>query len=216
MASANKFLEEWVPKITGSPAFKKDGLLIITLDEAEGDDTSSCCGEKTGPNTPNNGGPEPGNGGGRIGAVLLSPFIRAGTETKQEYNHYSLLRSVEDLFAVEHLGYAGQEGLVPFGDDVYTNPAGTPQALARPHLKLSGAPRHCHRGAFTAKLRAIGRGVSTLAASLDGRRLKSSAKAAFGVRVECGALKPGVHRIRGDATGAGGQSHRLFHFRRTR
>jgi hypothetical protein len=31
-----------------------------------------------------------------------------------------MLRSVEDIFGLDYLGYAGQEGLRPFGADVYT------------------------------------------------------------------------------------------------
>lgn len=36
------------------------------------------------------------------------------------YNHYSLLRTIEDLFGLPHLGYAGQPGLKAFGSDVFT------------------------------------------------------------------------------------------------
>ena len=35
LVSADAWLREWVPRITGSPAFKRDGLLLITFDEAE-------------------------------------------------------------------------------------------------------------------------------------------------------------------------------------
>jgi hypothetical protein len=51
---------------------------------------------------------------------LLSPFIAPGTVSDAPYNHYSLLRSIEDIFALPHLGYAGLRGLRPFGADVYT------------------------------------------------------------------------------------------------
>jgi hypothetical protein len=47
-----------------------------------------------------------GPGGGRIGAVLLSPLIRPGTVSTVAYNHYSLLRSIEDIFGLPHLGDA--------------------------------------------------------------------------------------------------------------
>ncbi len=60
-----------------------------------------------------------GPGGGRVGAVLISKFIRPGSVNDTPYNHYSLLRSIEDLFRLNHLGYAGQTGLVAFGSDVY-------------------------------------------------------------------------------------------------
>jgi len=38
------------------------------------------------------------------------------------YNHYAMLRSVEDLFGVGHLGFAATAGLAPFGPDVYNGP----------------------------------------------------------------------------------------------
>ena len=50
-----------------------------------------------------------------------------------DYNHYSWLRTMEDLFNVPaspgldgqgHIGYAAQPGLAPFGPDVFTNPEG--------------------------------------------------------------------------------------------
>ncbi|HET7621064.1 MAG TPA: alkaline phosphatase family protein [Gemmatimonadaceae bacterium] len=117
LTAANDFLREWVPVITSSPAFR-DGLLIVTFDEAAGSDPSACCNEQPGPNTKAPG--IQGPGGGRIGAVLISPFIKPGTVSNEPYNHYSMLRSVEDIFGLDHLGYAGQDGLRPFGADVYT------------------------------------------------------------------------------------------------
>jgi hypothetical protein len=122
LVSADAFLQEWVPRITASPAFQKDGLLIITFDEALSIDARACCHEPSGPNVDSAG--VNGPGGGRIGAVLLSPFIKPGTRSAVPYNHYSMLRSVEDIFGLAHLGYAGMSGLRPFGSDVYTRPKG--------------------------------------------------------------------------------------------
>ncbi len=55
-----------------------------------------------------------------MGAVLLSPFIKPGTVSTAAYNHYALLRWVEDTFGLPHLGYAAADGLRPFGTDVFT------------------------------------------------------------------------------------------------
>jgi hypothetical protein len=64
----------------------------------------------------------PTPGGGRTGAVLISPFIKPGTVSNTGYNHYSLLKSIEQIFKIkEYLGYANQAGLTAFGDDVFTN-----------------------------------------------------------------------------------------------
>lgn len=126
LTSANTWLQTWVPKILAAPAFKKDGLLVVTFDEAEvtGDtaDSSACCNTVKPPNVENASFFPPGPGGGKIGAVLVSPFIKAGTTSSTPYNHYSLLGSVEDLFGLKHLGFAADPGLTFFGSDVYTNP----------------------------------------------------------------------------------------------
>ncbi|MCU1245562.1 MAG: phosphoesterase family protein, partial [Acidobacteria bacterium] len=97
-------------------------LLVITFDEAESGDATACCNEMPGLNTFNPGGTTLGPGGGRSGAVLISQFIRPGSVNDVPYNHYSLLRSIEDIFALPHLGFAGQPGLQPFGADVYDAP----------------------------------------------------------------------------------------------
>jgi hypothetical protein len=76
----------------------------------------------------------PTTGGGDTGSVLISSYIRPGTVSRVYYNHYSWLRTMEDLFSVRqaapgldgrgHLGYAAQPGLAPFGSDVFNNPRG--------------------------------------------------------------------------------------------
>ncbi len=75
-------------------------------------------------------------GGGDTGSVLISPYITPGTVSTVYYNHYSWLRTMEDLFQVSnasagldglgHIGYAAQPGLAPFGADVFNNPNGQP------------------------------------------------------------------------------------------
>ncbi|MBV8462192.1 MAG: hypothetical protein JO368_02785 [Acidimicrobiales bacterium] len=105
----DKWLQTWVPIITGSPAYQKDGLLLITSDEAEQPtlDTTACCGETPGPNADNGNNGINGPGGGVVGALLLSPSVPAGVSvTKTSYNHYSALASIEDLFGLHRLGEA--------------------------------------------------------------------------------------------------------------
>ena len=60
LSSIDAWLREWVPVITGCPAFKQDGLLLITFDEAENGDATRLLRREPVPNTPNNGGPPPG------------------------------------------------------------------------------------------------------------------------------------------------------------
>jgi len=94
---------------------------MVTFDESESG-VESCCNEMSGPNTFNNGGVQPGNGGGRVGAVIDSPCIKPGTVTQIPYNHFSALRWTEDNWNLSHLADASTEGLRPFGSDIFTNP----------------------------------------------------------------------------------------------
>jgi hypothetical protein len=137
LRSADAFLEAWVPKILASEAYRRGGLLIITFDEGDSASTADssghlrieypgrkCCHELPGPNL----GAFPqtehwGNdtvvyddyGGDRTGSVLLSPRLAPGTVASTPFNHFSLLRTLEQAFGIhEYLGYAGQPGLVGF------------------------------------------------------------------------------------------------------
>ena len=128
LVSANLWLKSWIPLILNSPAYKQDGLLIIISDEAEGTNGSvACCGEQPGPNEALPGGDGPG--GGDVGAVFISKFITPGGFDDTQYNHYSLLASVFNIFQLQkfgqhQLGYAAAAGLPVFGADVFTNPSG--------------------------------------------------------------------------------------------
>ena len=53
--------------------------------------------------------------------MLLSPFMKPGTVSTVDYNHYSALRSIEDIFGLSHLGDAAMPQVKAFGPDVYTN-----------------------------------------------------------------------------------------------
>jgi phosphatidylinositol-3-phosphatase len=129
------FLEQWVPKITASPAFKQqNGLLIITFDEASTSDSSHCCGEIPGPDGLSVSGELSGDGGGAVGAVLLSPCIKPRTVSHVPYNHYTMLRSVEDIFGLAHLGYAQLPGETSFGSDIFTQPCAFP---TKPRISAS-------------------------------------------------------------------------------
>ncbi len=92
----------------------------------------------------------PTTGGGDAGSVLISPYIKPGTVSRRFYNHYSWLRTMEDLFGVArvsrgldrdgHLGYAAQPGLAPFGSEVFNNPRGQTRR-SRGHLDVGGIAR---------------------------------------------------------------------------
>jgi hypothetical protein len=65
-------------------------------------------------------GPTPGLGGGRVGGVALSPFIRPGTVSQTPYNHFSTLRTLQSMWGLPLLGYAASPNPGMFGRDVFT------------------------------------------------------------------------------------------------
>jgi len=127
LAPADAFLKTTVPKILASKAYKDGGLLVITVDAAPSTgpfgDSSSCCGQPHFPNLPAPVSSVPGllpKGGGEVGALLLSPFVKPGTTSQEPLNHFSLLRTIEDLFGLKHLGYAGAPGVTSFEPSLFS------------------------------------------------------------------------------------------------
>ncbi len=122
LTAIDLFLRKWVPLIEAAPAFTADGMLVITFDESDGagvDGSSACCGEQSLPGArfqPGFSGP----GGGRVGAIVLSKFVKPGTVSAVPYNHYSLLRTVEAIFGLPYLGYAAERDLRVFGPEVFS------------------------------------------------------------------------------------------------
>jgi hypothetical protein len=138
---------------SGNPVNISGSVTKVTL-SAEGDPTQlSTLSTATAPVTadPLFDATDPTSGGGDTGSVLISPYIKPGTTTSTFYNHYSWLRTMEDLFDVSgcvgtstdvtltglssasvcggldgqgHIGYAAQTGLTPFGSDVFNAPTG--------------------------------------------------------------------------------------------
>ncbi|MGI8557107.1 MAG: alkaline phosphatase family protein [Solirubrobacteraceae bacterium] len=136
LLAADAFLRDWIPRIQNAPGYRDGGLIIVTFDEADSGisgDASACCHAPFPfPNSPNPGGTILGPGGGRTGSVLLSQYVQPGSVNVTPYNHFALLRSIEDLFGLGHLGYAASSDLKPFGDDVYNASASSPTTSPAP------------------------------------------------------------------------------------
>jgi hypothetical protein len=129
---AESFLRRIVPAIEASPAYKEGGLIAITSSQARQTgptpDAGSCCVSPKYPNLPADpaaeepaAGPvKPNGGGGKVGLLLLSPFVAPGSvDETGYYNHFSLLLSIEQLFELEPLGYAAEIALTGFDSSVY-------------------------------------------------------------------------------------------------
>ena len=52
--------------------------------------------------------------------LLISKYVKPGSvNVTGEYDHFSLLASIENLFGQSHLGYASTQGLLAFDASVY-------------------------------------------------------------------------------------------------
>jgi hypothetical protein len=61
----------------------------------------------------------PPRGGGQVGALLLSPYVKPGTFDQEPFNDFSLLHTLENLFGLSPLGYAAQSGAGAFEASVF-------------------------------------------------------------------------------------------------
>ncbi len=135
LEGAEAFLVKVVPEIEASPSFTAAGLIAITFAQAPQvgpeADQSSCCATPEYPNLAAapppapiaaEGPVKPTGGGGRVGMVLISPYVTPGSvDEAGYYNHFSMLRSVEELFGLPALGYAAEPAVAPFDETVYNN-----------------------------------------------------------------------------------------------
>lgn len=92
-AAADAFLAAVVPKILESPAYEKDGLLIVSFNQVSPPDPAAPAA------APN---PEPL----KVGTLLVSRYAGPGGTDAVAYDPYSMLRSIEDLFQLDHLAGA--------------------------------------------------------------------------------------------------------------
>ncbi len=82
VAVGDAFLRDFVPRIVDAPSFV-DSVLFITWDEGSSSD----------------------GGGGRVPAIVVSPLLAGpGVRSDRPHDHYGLLRTIEDAWALECLG----------------------------------------------------------------------------------------------------------------
>lgn len=154
LAATEPFLQTVVPEIEASTAYKKEGgLIAITFAQAPhtetSTDSSACCGTPEYPNlppavaptsTPPATGPvKPSGGGGRVGMLLISPYVEPGSANETGYyNHFSLLLSIEELFGLPPLGYAAEPALTAFDSTVFNASSAEQGEKSTPTSKVAG------------------------------------------------------------------------------
>jgi hypothetical protein len=62
--------------------------------------------------------------GGKVGLLLISPMVKPGnTDVTDDFNHFSLLLSIENWFGTEKLGYTSQIDISALPDSVFNQTA---------------------------------------------------------------------------------------------
>ena len=84
IADGDAFLARFVPTILDASSFKSDGVLFLTFDEGTSD----------------------AGGGGTVATLAIGPGAAAETASDAAYDHYSLLRTVEDAWGLPCLANA--------------------------------------------------------------------------------------------------------------
>jgi phosphatidylinositol-3-phosphatase len=107
-AAADEWLAEVVPEILKSPAYKKDGLLIVSF------------GGVNPPPAPVEGvTPPPAPAKPlKTGALLVSKFVTKNSTGNAPYNPFSLLRSTEELFGLKYLAEAAEPSVKTFAPEL--------------------------------------------------------------------------------------------------
>ena len=92
---ADAWLERWVPKLTRTSAYRASKTVIfVTWDEGSGGDAGDVCKKF--------------DGTCHIATVVVSPSTRRGTFSRAFFDHYSLLKTAEQLLGLPFLGHAAE------------------------------------------------------------------------------------------------------------
>jgi phosphatidylinositol-3-phosphatase len=89
VATGNAWLRSFMKRVLATRAFSRHGVVVVTFDE------------------------DHGTAANRVATVVVNGRAAPGRKRTAYYTHYSLLRSVETVFGLEHLGLAGRSGLRP-------------------------------------------------------------------------------------------------------
>jgi len=110
ISTGDSFLSTWVGKIMSSLAWDGNSVIFIQWDESDFTgsssdfgfgDTSGCCDSV------------PGHGGGHVVSLVISHSNHKAVTSNVAYNHYSLLRTIQDGWQLGCLGFTCDTANVP-------------------------------------------------------------------------------------------------------
>ena len=91
-AIADAWLEQRFGSLISDPRFMSDMLFVVTYDESGTSAESNA-----------------------VSAVMVGPVVGAGAESTTWYDHYNLLRTIEDIFGLGTLGKPRRDGVSHLG-----------------------------------------------------------------------------------------------------
>ncbi len=101
LETGDTWLQTWVSKILAAPAWQQNGVLFLTFDESNGGDNNGCCVYAA---------------GGHILTLVISPLAKPAYQSQIAYDHYSLLRTIEQAWGMPLLGKANCDCSQPMAD----------------------------------------------------------------------------------------------------
>jgi phosphatidylinositol-3-phosphatase len=112
IAAGDTFLKDLVGKITSAPSWNGNSVIFITWDESDFTgsgpfgfgDTSGCC--------------DANPGGGHVVTLVISHSDHTARSSSVAYNHYTLLRTIEDGWHLGCLAFTCDASNVPTMSDL--------------------------------------------------------------------------------------------------
>jgi hypothetical protein len=97
LTEGDQYVEQLVTTIMKSKAYTAQSAIILSWDENDYSSNIGCCGSVY------------PHGGGHMATIVITPRIKAPIQSALPSNHYSELRSIEDLFGLPYLGASASQ-----------------------------------------------------------------------------------------------------------
>jgi hypothetical protein len=86
--TGDEWLANWIPRITASPAYRSGStVVLVTWDDGDSGGRSDCARNTTTP-------------GCHVATIVIAPTARPGSRSDTLFNHYSLLKTTEQLLGL--------------------------------------------------------------------------------------------------------------------
>ena len=107
IAQGDEYLSQMIPTILNSAEYRAGStVLFVVWDEGEGGHTNDCAFNTT-------------DIGCHVPAVVISPYTRPGTRSAELFNHYSLLKTTEQILRLPFLGHANDPDIKSLNADFH-------------------------------------------------------------------------------------------------